>query len=45
MDTKEVMRKYCNNCIHKKKCWRPCPTVSKELMEIENVKEGRGRHE
>ena len=31
MKANEVIEKYCNTCIHKAKCYKPCPVV---LMAI-----------
>jgi len=28
----EVMQKYCDRCIHRSKCWRPCPTVQAAIL-------------
>lgn len=27
MTAEEVINKYCNTCIHRKDCWRPCMTA------------------
>lgn len=32
MNGEEVMKAYCSACVHKKKCWRPCITVLKEMI-------------
>lgn len=35
----EALRKFCGRCVHKEKCWRPCPVV---LLAISGKKrEGR----
>jgi len=29
----EALSQYCANCIHKDKCWRPCPVVLIAMTE------------
>lgn len=33
MSAYELLQKYCNICIHKEKCWRPCPIVLLAMLE------------
>jgi hypothetical protein len=37
MDAVSAMEKYCNVCVHKEKCWRPCVIVIRALWDIEEA--------
>ena len=47
MNADEVIRKYCNTCIHRKDCWRPCMTTIAALYTgsetVEHLEEAMRR--